>query len=381
MPGKTPNMAAEGEASGIGGDWRAVWAERLSRRNLAKLAYGLAVGAAGGWAAEEAGMPLAWMLGALFACMAFSVAGQPVMVPIWLRMIFMGLIGLFLGESFTADAAAQLSRWPATILMAVAYVPTGAAACYLLFRHAARMPRGTALLSGLPGGMTAVAIFAQGLGGDERQVALSQSMRVAFVVLLAPAIAFGLLGLPAPTAETYAAEIPISWADAGLLAAASTVLALGAARMRWPLPYLIGPLIASAALRFPGVVEGQLPAWLVELALLVCGASIGTRFAGVKMGVFAATLGWTFVGTCVLMAISAVFGLAAQWLVGVDLFAAMLAFAPGGVAEMSLIAIAIDADPGFVATHHMARIFAILFALPLIAGRLGRWMEGGDKRR
>lgn len=353
---------------------RALWAERLSRRAMLRLAYGLAVGFAGGWAASAAGLPLAWMLGALFACMGFSLAGQPVMVPLWFRMGFMGIIGLFLGESFTAEAASRIALWPATIALAVLYVPVGAAACYLMFRRLGAMPRGTALLSGLPGGMTAVAMFAEGLGGDERRVALSQSLRVAFVVLLAPTIAFGLLGLPAPDEHTYAASTPIGWGDAGLLAAASLAAAAVAARLRWPIPYMIGPLIASAALRFPGIVEGQFPAWLVEAALLVCGASIGTRFGGVPLRLFLTTVGWSFAGTAVLMALSFVFAMAAHWIFGTDIFAALLSFAPGGVAEMSLIAIAIDADPSFVATHHMARIFAILFALPAIASWLGRFL-------
>lgn len=365
----------EGETlAAIGPGWRAVWAARLSRQAMGRLAYGLAVGAAGGALATAAGVPLAWMLGSLFACMAFSLAGQKVMVPIWLRMIFMGLIGLFLGESFSAEAAGQLSRWPVTIAMAVLYVPVAAAACYLLFRKVARMPRGTALLSGLPGGITAVAMFASALGGDERRVALSQSLRVAFVVLLAPTIAFGWLGLSAPAGQGFSPAEIIGVGDAALLVGASVAMGAVVARLGWPLPYMIGPLLASAMLRFPGVVEGTLPPWLVELALLVCGASIGTRFGGIGARLFLSTVAWTFAGTLVLMAVSGLFAWTAHVWLGVDIFAALLAFAPGGVAEMSLIAIAIDADPSFVAAHHMARIFAILFALPAISGWLGRFI-------
>ncbi|MFT7028622.1 MAG: membrane AbrB-like protein [Paracoccaceae bacterium] len=363
---------------------RAEWAARLSRREMQRLAYGLAVGAAGGWGAHAMGAPLAWMLGPLFACMAFALAGQPVMVPIWLRTLFMALIGLFLGESFDVEAAGEIARWPVTIAMAVLYVPVGGAACYLLFRHVARMPRGTALLSGLPGGVTAVALFASALGGDERRVALSQSLRVAIVVLLAPTIAFGWLGLPPPAPGGGAGPALIGAGDAVILAAGSVALWAGGARLGWPLPYMIGPLVASALLRFTGVVEGALPPALVELSLLVCGASIGTRFGGVPARLFLSTVGWSLVGTLLLMAISGLFAFGAHWWLGVDLFAALLAFAPGGVAEMSLIAIAIDADPSFVATHHMARIFAILFALPALTSALGRFIgatpEDGSER-
>ena len=77
---------------------------------------------------------------------------------------------------------------------------------------------------------------------------------------------------------------------------------MAVARLGWPLPYMIGPLIASAALRFPGIVDGALPPWLVELSLLVCGASIGTRFGGIGWRFFVGTVAWTFAGTLVLMA-------------------------------------------------------------------------------
>ncbi len=354
---------------------RALWAERLSSRNLARLALGLAVGAAGGGLAAWAGAPLAWMLGALFACMAASLAGAPVMVPIWFRTLFLGIIGLFLGESFSAVNAADLARWPVTMVAAALYVPVGAAACYLLFRGVAKMPKGTALLSALPGGLTAVSLFASEVGGDEGRVALAQSLRVALVVLSAPIIAFGWLGLTPPATE-HAVEHHVMGAGEALLLVAVAIAATWlAGRRRLPLPYMIGPLLASAALRPTGLVEGALPVWLVEAGLLVCGASIGTRFSGFGLPVFLSVAFWTVAGTAVLMSVSFLFAASASAALGVDFFAALLAYAPGGVAEMSLIALSIDADPAFVATHHMVRIFAILLALPALAEPLRRIMR------
>jgi uncharacterized membrane protein AbrB (regulator of aidB expression) len=49
----------------------------------------------------------------------------------------------------------------------------------------------------------------------------------------------------------------------------------------------------------------------------------------------------------------------------------ILAFSPGGLAEMSLIALALDIDPAFVATHHVVRIFLVVVLAP-IAFRLWR---------
>lgn len=363
-------MSAPPPSAGRG----AQWAERLAPPALGRLALGLAVGAAGGAAAHAAGAPLAWMLGALFACMFASLAGAPVMVPIWFRTLFLGVVGLFLGESFADLRVEDLARWPVSLAAAALYPAAGGAACYALFRAAARMPRATALLCAVPGGLTAVSLFAAEVGGDERRVALAQSLRVALVVLAAPVVAFGWLGLPRPAAAGAHPAALMSAPDAALLTGAALAATLLAGRLRVPLPYLVGPLAVSAALRPAGVVSGALPGWLVEAALTVCGASIGTRFAGFGLRQLAVGAAWTLAGTIVLMAVSWGFAAAVAALTGIGLFAALLAYAPGGVAEMSLIALAIGADPAFVATHHMARILTILIALPALGGPLRRFL-------
>ena len=44
----------------------------------------------------------------------------------------------------------------------------------------------------------------------------------------------------------------------------------------------------------------------------------------------------------------------------------ILAFAPGGLAEMSLIAISLGVETAFVATHHVARIAMIVIGAPIV---------------
>ena len=60
---------------------------------------------------------------------------------------------------------------------------------------------------------------------------------------------------------------------------------------------------------------------------------------------------------------------------GSPVAALTLAFAPGGLAEMTLIALALGVDPAFVSTHHVVRIFLVVILAPIafkiIAPRLG----------
>lgn len=346
-----------------------------SRGFALRACLALAIGAVGGLIADLLHVPLAFMLGSLFACMIASLMGAPVEGPPKLRSAALAVVGLFLGESFETGGAARLLDWPATIALSILYVPVAAWLCFLLYHHVAGMDRRTALFAGIPGGLSAVILFSGALGGDERKVALAQSLRISLLVVAAPTIAFGLMGYAEPEFE-LAAEDLISQGDLILLVAGSIATSWALNRLGAPMATLIAPVIASAVLRLSGVVEGALPHWLVEIALVITGATIGCRFRGADPRVFLGVAGWTVIGTTLLSVVAALFALLASALTGVDLVATLLAYAPGGVAEMSIVAIAMDADPSFVATHHLARIMFILLATPIFATWLQRRLEG-----
>ncbi|WP_163069368.1 AbrB family transcriptional regulator, partial [Acinetobacter baumannii] len=56
-----------------------------------------------------------------------------------------------------------------------------------------------------------------------------------------------------------------------------------------------------------------------------------------------------------------------------------LAYSPGGLAEMSLIAVALHAEVGFVAAHHIIRVFLIMISAPLVF-RLANRFLGVEQR-
>ncbi len=352
------------------------WAERLRPDRLKKLALGLALGAIGGAVADYFDVPLAWMLGALFATMFARVGGAPIDVPIWVRANFLILIGLFLGESFEGVQAAEILQWPVSIAAAMLYVPVATACAYVYYHHVIGEQRMTAICSSIPGGLIAVVVVSGSLGADERQVALAQSLRIAIVVVMAPLVAFGLLGYPPPDDAAIAGRALIALDDLGILIAGTFAVMWVMRRYHVPIPYMIGPLLASAGLRLAGLVEGVLPHQLVEVALVVTGSSIGTRFHGISPSKLLRFALLTLGGTSVLMLVTAVFAVTVSALTGQEFLVTLLAYAPGGVAEMSLIALALDANPGFVAIHHVARIIFVLLSVPLLTAWVARRRAG-----
>ena len=59
-------------------------------------------------------------------------------------------------------------------------------------------------------------------------------------------------------------------------------------------------------------------------------------------------------------------------LTGLELSQTFLAFSPGGLPEMSLLALAMGADIAFVATLHIARITLVIAIAPLVFKLLKR---------
>jgi hypothetical protein len=114
-----------------------------------------------------------------------------------------------------------------------------------------------------------------------------------------------------------------------------------------------------------GWTTAKPPFELVAAAQVVIGTAIGCRFAGVTAELLLRTAAAAAGGTVVLLSATIAFAVGLAQLTGLPAVPLMLAFSPGGLAEMSLIAIAIGADAAFVVTHHVVRIFMIVVFAPL----------------
>ena len=51
---------------------------------------------------------------------------------------------------------------------------------------------------------------------------------------------------------------------------------------------------------------------------------------------------------------------------GIPFASIVLAFSPGGLTEMSLVALALNVDTAFVATHHIVRITVVVMLVPFL---------------
>ncbi len=346
------------------------------RRLLGAVALGTLGGAAAAWAQ----LPLAWMIGAMLTTTAGAMAGLPIAVPPRLRGLFVVVLGLMLGSSFTPAIFERLGDWAISLSALAVYIVVSGAAGILFFRWFVGYDRVTAYFAAMPGGLTEMVLVGAALGGNMVVISLTHAARILLIVLTLPFAFQLLLGYdPAARPAAGAALGELAASDLLLLALCGAAGYFGARALRLPAAPVVGPMILSAAVHLAGWTDVPPPTVLVAAAQVVVGASIGCRFAGVGVRFVARVLSAAAGATLLMVAVTLLIAWAIHAGTGLSTGALVLAFAPGGLAEMSLIALALSMDAAFVATHHIVRIFLVVVLAPLAFRALGRRAApGGD---
>ena len=203
------------------------------------------------------------------------------------------------------------------------------------------------------------------MGGDERRIGLTHSIRIMLTVLIIPFYFRIFEGYVPGGLEPLGSFVDLSLQDAAILASCMLGYPLFKV-LRLPSAQILGPMILSAIIHMTGLTTAKPPVEIVNVAQLVIGTGIGARFVGVSVmrlyPVMVAATG----GTIFMVGFAAVAALALEALTGLPFAAVWLAFAPGGVAEMTLISLALGVDVAFVSTHHLVRVVFMVIAAPVI---------------
>jgi uncharacterized protein len=342
---------------------------KLIHRLLPELSA-LSLGLAGGWIAFILHVPLAFMIGAMVLTTAAAIAGVPVRVPPGLRGLMIAILGIMLGSAFSPTLLQHASEWSVSLLGLAVYIVVAAWAGVLYLRKVAGYDPVTAYFTAMPGGFNEMVLMGGAMGGNDRTIALGHSLRILLVVMTVP-FAFGLLpGFDSTARDWTLNSLGPDWSALALqdwaLLAACGVGAPLAHWLRIPAALLVGPMLLSAAIHLAGLTAVKPPGLLVAAAQIVVGSAIGCRFAGENLQQLFAAARVAAGLTTILLLITVLMALALHLSTGQDFAALILAYAPGGLAEMSLVALSLHIDAAFVATHHIVRIVIIIIAAPIV---------------
>ncbi|TAG22378.1 MAG: AbrB family transcriptional regulator [Rhodobacterales bacterium] len=331
---------------------------------LPRIALALGIGAAGGGIFYVLGLPLPWMLGALFATMAASVANAPILGPSRLRPAVVAVIGVLLGSSFTPAIIAEASAWTGTVAILLVYVIAVALVVVPFYRFAGKFDWVTAYFAGMPGGLSEMIEIGEASGAKPAPIILAHSLRIVITIALI-AFWFRIVEGHDVGASTVRAEMPLTGIDGLLLLGSAVIGSVIGQKLKFPAPTFLGPLLVSAILHLAGTTESAPPGLLVNIAQVLLGTVLGCRFLGISPSTLIPAAVLALGATTLSLGLALLAGLSMGHLAGISLDQALLALAPGGLTEMGLIALAIHADVAFVALHHVMRILFVIVLAPL----------------
>jgi membrane AbrB-like protein len=320
------------------------------------------------------GTPLPWMIGPLFATAAAGMAGAKLRSPLSVRYAGQWAIGTALGLYFTSAVLSVLTSYVGFIAATVVFSLLLGIGCAWLLHRLSGVDRITAFFAMALGGASEMANQGERHGALVDRVAAAHGLRVMLVVAVIP-FSFQFLGARGLDPYIPASRV-IDYGGLALLALLTSMGGLALARLRWPNAWVIGPLVVAAGLTAFGWKLSALPEWTVHLGQLFIGISLGARFTPEFLHTAPRYL--SSVALCGLMALAlaAGFGWAVAWASGIHPATAILASAPGGIAEMSLTAKTLQLGVPIVTAFHVSRMVVLV----LLVGPLFKLLNYAKRR-
>lgn len=232
----------------------------------------------------------------------------------------------------------------------------------------------TALLATVPGGVGMMSAIAADYNRNVPLVAMVQAIRVTTVVFLIPLIARMLSGN-----QIYSQTLPVSGtllnlepSQLGLLLISLLFGILGvyiAVLCKIPAGEFFGAIVAGIAFNpiltlFGGNIDYALPPLVNIIGQMLLGITIG-EYWGDKPTLGKKSVAYAFVSVAMTLLTGVAATILAMQLTSWDWLTCLLVTAPGGSAEMILVALALHHNVEIVTAGHLVRLIAINSSLPV----------------
>ena len=330
------------------------------------VAYSYIAAGLGVWVFHLLHLPLPWLLGPIFACLIAALIGVPLKGIRVVNESMRTILGVAVGATLTPAVVASFpSMWPTLMMVPILVLLIGLIGVPY-FQRLCGYDFPTAYYATMPGGLQDMLVFGEEAGGNVRTMSLIHATRVTVIVSILPFILQGIWqadltnppGLPA---------LSVPWTELLTMVACAAV---GWRFAKWVGMFgasILGPLILTAIVTLSGGLHFRPPAEAIWAAQFFLGTTIGSKYAGITMQEVRHDLA-AGLGFCVILILLTVVFVeviyAFQLAPGME---ALLAFAPGGQAELTVLALIVGADAAFVVAHHVFRMIIVIMGAPIAA--------------
>ncbi|NVK18892.1 MAG: AbrB family transcriptional regulator [Methylocystaceae bacterium] len=332
----------------------------------------LIAGLSGGIFFNYLSMPLPWVLGSIFGVICLTRTNLPsAKFPRKYLNVARVIIGLAIGSQFSPDMLDDLGAYATSLSFIPIYILTVTGAGWIYFHYLMKLDPRTSFLCSTPGGIAELVLVGEDIKANVPQLALIQGIRILIVVYTLPFLAGHMKDMDVGATKQFMPSIVESTPLAIILLALIGMIGWWSfSKLRLPGSPIIGPMIFSAALSISGLLPQEPPDELFKVAQLLLGTSIGCFFIGYSLSQMFITALKSVGFLIVLFSLTGACAWAVNQITGFSFLSVLLAYAPGGQAETSIIAIVLGENTGYVALHHLIRLFIIVGLIPIFA----RWV-------
>ncbi|CGA56986.1 TPA: AbrB family transcriptional regulator [Salmonella enterica] len=281
-------------------------------------------------------LPAAMLLGPMIAGIVLSLRGSTLQLPRGIFLAAQAILGCMIAQNLTGSILTTLALyWPVVLFVLLVTLLSSAVVGWLLVRYSS-LPGNTGAWGSSPGG--AAVLVTRLILGDSAATVSQQ-------VVWFPPLSGNLL-------TTLLLAI---------------VAGIAGRLMRIPSGTMLLPMLAGALLHSQGIIEIELPEWLLAVAYMAIGWRIGLGFDRQVFFMALRPLPQILLSIFALMAICAAMAWGMAYYMQIDFMTAYLATSPGGLDTVAAIAAGSSADMALIMAMQTLRLFSILLTGPAVA--------------
>ena len=244
------------------------------------------------------------------------------------------------------------------------YIPFAFFFTFLVLTKIRKIDKPEAFFIASPGGLIEMVLGAEECKADSKLVGIVHLIRIFLTVFTVPS----LILLSFPDSFKREAIWPIFELDLINLSILLLIVYLGiffGRLIKLPGPRLFGPLLLSAIISIFEIYKIDISISIVIFAQIVSGSFFGSNFNGLTWKIAGKYVGHAITGVLTFFFSMLPFIFLIKFISNIKPAAIVLAFSPGGVYEMGLLAFLLNIEPSFVITHHLFRLTIVVVILGL----------------
>lgn len=354
----------------------------MKKRDFFQSVKFIIVSGVGGFLVSLTGLPIGWMIGTLLTAAFLSIfrpqllrvsTSQKGIPKYWL---YMGqcILGIELGQKMNGTVVHTFhENWLTIIVTLLLSILFSLLSGLFLWRFS-KLDMLTSFFATTPGGMSVIPSIAEEVGANTGIVSIIQAIRVFLVIIIIPVVISFFYGHDEHVSNNLVPREVGFEVDQLVMSLFFLLIAwIGyyvGKFLKFPAPWLLGSMMSIAFVKLLSVtlIGTELVAWwphsFIIISQILIGTSIGSRFnkkmfTGLNKILLISSI--STIGLILFVFVSTYF---VSIFTDITFLTASLAFAPGGIAEMTTTALVLNGDATFVVAVQVLRIITVCVSLP-----------------